>query len=80
MKITEVIAQPDFFLRLTTTDGRVGKVDVRPYLGLEAFESLNDPAEFLKVRNGGYFVEWECGADLSADSLEARLVEINPRK
>ncbi|MBU1411131.1 hypothetical protein KKC22_06385 [Myxococcota bacterium] len=24
---------------------------------------------FAKVRNGGYFVEWENGADLSADTL-----------
>jgi hypothetical protein len=76
MRITEVIAQPDYFLRLTTTDGRIGIVDIRPYLGFEAFEPLKDTAEFLKIRNGEYFVEWECGADLSADSLEAKLVDI----
>lgn len=23
--------------------------------------------------NGGYFVEWDCGADLSADTIEAHL-------
>jgi len=28
--------------------------------------------EFLKVSGGGYFVEWDCGADLSADTIEAR--------
>ncbi|MFH0728984.1 MAG: hypothetical protein V2B19_21930 [Pseudomonadota bacterium] len=22
--------------------------------------------------NGGYFIEWDCGADLSADTIEAR--------
>jgi hypothetical protein len=26
---------------------------------------------FMKVSNGGYFVEWDCGADLSADTIEA---------
>jgi hypothetical protein len=38
----------------------------------EAFEELRDPEEFAKVTNGGYFVEWACGADLSADTIEAR--------
>jgi hypothetical protein len=28
--------------------------------------------EFQKVSNGGYFVEWDSGADLSADTIEAR--------
>jgi hypothetical protein len=27
----------------------------------------------MKISNGGYFVEWNCGADLSADTIEARL-------
>ena len=26
----------------------------------------------MNISNGGYFVEWECGADLSADTLEAQ--------
>jgi hypothetical protein len=26
----------------------------------------------MKVSNGGYFIEWDCGADLSADTIEAR--------
>ena len=25
----------------------------------------------MKVVNGGYFVEWDCGADLSANIIEA---------
>jgi hypothetical protein len=53
-------------------DGRVGRFDVSPYLQYEAFEALRDAAEFKKVINGGYFVEWDCGADLSADTIEAR--------
>lgn len=38
----------------------------------EAFEALRDQNEFVKVVNVGYFVEWGCGADLSADTIEAR--------
>jgi hypothetical protein len=29
------------------------------------------------VRNGRYFVEWPCGADLSADTIEARWTPIS---
>ena len=37
-----------------------------------SFEELRNLDEFMMVRNGGYFIEWECGADLSADTIEAR--------
>lgn len=63
----------DWTFSVVANDGRVGRFDVRPYLQDEAFEKLNDVAEFLKLKNGGYFVEWECGADLSADTIEAHM-------
>jgi hypothetical protein len=59
-------------LSIIAEDGRIGLFDVTPYLEYEAFEELRDHAEFIKVSNGGYFIEWECGADLSADTIEAR--------
>jgi len=31
-----------------------------------------DKKEFEQIYNGGYFIEWDCGADLSADTIEAR--------
>lgn len=69
--IAEIAPQPNWVLSVTAEDGRVGEFDVSPYLTDEAFEALKDPAEFLKVSNGGYFVEWDSGADLSADTIEA---------
>ena len=72
MRIKEVRPQPDWTLSIVADDGRVGIFDVRPYLGDEAFEGLHDPDEFERIVNGGYFVEWNCGADLSADTIEAR--------
>lgn len=27
---------------------------------------------FSTVTNGGYFIAWDCGADLSADTIEAK--------
>ena len=71
MRIKGVSAQPNWVLSIVADDGRVGQFDVSPYLEDEAFQSLRDPDEFSKVSGGGYFVEWECGADLSADTIEA---------
>jgi Protein of unknown function (DUF2442) len=72
MRIAELHPQPDCLLSVVADDGRVGSFDVTPYLEYEAFEELRNPDEFMKVRNSGYFIEWECGADLSADTIEAR--------
>jgi hypothetical protein len=45
------------------------RYDVKPLLTCEAFAALSDIDAFKKIRNGGYFVEWESEADLSADTL-----------
>lgn len=72
MRIVELQAQPNRVLSIVADDGRVGRFDVSPYLQYAAFEALRDETEFKKVVNGGYFVEWDCRADLSADTIEAR--------
>ena len=72
MKIVEVYPQPKWVLRVVAEDGRMGYFDVSPYLKYEAFEALVNPREFMKITNGKYFVEWDCGADLSADTIEAQ--------
>lgn len=72
MRIAELQAEPNWVLSIVADDGRVGRFDVRPYLQDEAFEALRDQNEFVKIINGGYFVEWDCGADLSADTIEAQ--------
>jgi len=72
MRIAELHPQSDWVLSIIAEDGRIGRFDVTPYLEYEAFEELRDHNEFMKVSNGGYFIEWACGADLSADTIEAR--------
>jgi hypothetical protein len=72
MRIAELRPQPNWVLSIVADDGRVGSFDVSPYLEYEAFEDLRDQDEFMKVINGGYFIEWDCGADLSVDTIEAR--------
>lgn len=73
MKIALVSAMPDHVLKITTDDGTVGYFDVTPYLGFDAFKALVDPKLFSEVSSGGYYIEWSCGADLSADTIEAQL-------
>ena len=73
MRIAEVTPKSDYTLQIITDNGRIGIFDVSPYLELEAFTELKKQDAFMKIMNGGYFVEWDCGADLSADTIEAHL-------
>ncbi|MCU0285287.1 MAG: DUF2442 domain-containing protein [Acidobacteria bacterium] len=73
MRIKELKPKSDWKLEIISDDDRKGIFDVVPYLEYEAFVDLKNTDEFMKVFNGGYFVEWECGADLSADTIEARM-------
>ena len=73
MRIAEIKANNDYTLHIVSEEGKTGIFDVNPYLELEAFIELKNKEAFEKVRNGKYFVEWECGADLSADTIEAHL-------
>jgi len=57
MRIADVLQQPDWVLLIVAEDGRAGRLDVEPYLEYEAFEELRDHDEFMKVSNGGYFIE-----------------------
>ena len=72
MMISKIIPKKDNILLVMAEDGRVGRFDLQPYLEAEAFRPLKDPAAFARIHNGRYFVEWDCGADLSADTIEAR--------
>ncbi|MCF6152303.1 DUF2442 domain-containing protein [Candidatus Kuenenia stuttgartiensis] len=72
MNIVEIVPNDNYTLYVKAEDGRAGLFDVKPYLESEAFAPLNDRVEFERVHNSGYFVEWDCGADLSADTIQAR--------
>lgn len=53
-------------------DGKMGLFDVKPYLESEVFLPLKDKIEFERRYNGMYYIEWECGADLSSDTIQTR--------
>ncbi len=70
MIITKIEPQTSRQLRISTKDGRMGLFNVSPYLNSEAFAELKDNDNFIKIQNGKYFIEWDCGADLSVDTIE----------
>lgn len=72
MNIVEVIPKDDYTLYIKAENGKTGLFDVKPYLNSEAFIPLKDWNEFMRIHNGKYFVEWDCGADLSFDTIQAR--------
>lgn len=72
MRIAEVLPQEGYVLQIIDEDGQIGLFDVQPYLESEVFAPLKDKNEFARIYNGKYFIEWACGADLSADTIEAR--------
>ncbi len=72
MKIIDIVPKDDYLLYIITDEGKAGLFDVKPYLDSEVFAPLKDRAEFERVYNGQYFVEWGCGADLSADTIQMR--------
>lgn len=72
MRIAKIYPQPNWILSIAADDGRIGNFDVTPYLQYEAFQELQDANQFKRVFNGGYFIEWDCGADLSTDTIEAQ--------
>ena len=69
MNIIEISPKENFILYIKVDDGREDLFDVKPYLDSEVFVSLKNKDEFKKIYNGGYFIEWDCGADLSADTI-----------
>lgn len=77
MNISEIIAKENYTLYIKAEDGKTGLFDVKPYLESEAFAPLKDKAEFERIHNGKYFIEWDCGADLSADTIQSRWVIIH---
>ena len=72
MTIAEITPKDDYVLYVKLDDGRSGLLDITPFLDSEVFAPLKNREEFERVHNGRYFIEWACGADLSADTIEAR--------
>lgn len=56
-------------LLLTFTNGERKIFDMQPYLKYTIFKPLNKESEFNKFSIIDGTIEWECGAELSADTF-----------
>jgi hypothetical protein len=73
MRIEKIEPRSDYTIQIKLNNGKSGLFNVKPYLQYEAFNELKKIAAFKQVVNGGYFIEWSCGADLSIDTIIAHL-------
>lgn len=71
MNIAQISPMADAKLHVQMEDGTSGIFDVTPYLQFPAFKALASESEFSKLTNGGYYIAWACGADLSVDTIVA---------
>ena len=72
MIIQSIIPKDNYILHITNESNQSGLFDVSPYLGSEVFSQLKEQDNFKRIHNGKYYIEWDCGADLSADTVEAK--------
>ncbi len=72
MIIQSIIPKDNYILHITDENNQSGLFDVTPYLNSEVFSQLKEQDNFKRIYNGKYYIEWDCGADLSADTIEAK--------
>ena len=69
-KIVSLFPVEDYQLLVKFENGIEKTVDLKPYLQFPVFSPLKNIVIFNKVKNHGYFIEWQGGEiDLSADTL-----------
>ena len=76
MIIEKIIPKDNYILHVTNDNKQSGLFDVTPYMDSEVFSKLKEGDNFQQIFNGKYFIEWDCGADLSADTIEAKWKKI----
>lgn len=75
MNIISVYPQDDFILEIIFENNLKRYFNLKYLLTCEAFKELEDYSLFKRVKNRRYFIEWENGADLSADTLFLKSTE-----
>ena len=68
-RIAQVIANDDYTLTLTFTNGETAKFDVSPYLDKGIFHELKDLRYFKLVKPLLDTVQWPHGQDFCPDTL-----------
>jgi hypothetical protein len=68
-RVQAVVAQADYLLRLTFTNGEVRVFDVKPYLDYGILRELRDMHIFSSVRPALGSIQWSGGQDFCPDTL-----------
>jgi hypothetical protein len=68
-RVSNVIPEHNFTLRITFSNGEVKSFDVKPYLGIGAFRELQDSSLFNSVKPYLGSIQWSNGLDLCPDTL-----------
>jgi len=80
VKIETLNATPDWKIFYTLSNGEERSSDLKHFLQFDVFKELSEPEEFLKIHNGGYFVEWDSGCDLSLDTLNKNSILLKDKQ
>jgi hypothetical protein len=67
--VINVIANNDYTLTITFSNGEVGRFDVSPYLGKGVFQELKDLSYFKQVKVAMGAVQWPHQQDFCLDTL-----------
>jgi len=80
--LTKAIYCGDFRVYLEFNTGEAGEIDLQDVIySFKQAESLRDPAKFSEFYLDSWpTLAWECGFDISPESLYRRLLETQPDK
>ncbi len=67
--INRIDVESDYILYVEFNDGKVKRVDMRPYISKGIFTQLKDENYFRLVKNNHYFISWPNDQELSSDTL-----------
>lgn len=69
LRVSSVVAKPDFYLALTFSNGEQRRFDMRPYLHLPVYRRLENPAYFALAQVDYGTVVWPGEIDIAPETL-----------
>ena len=71
--VVRLKALPGYQLEVTLLDGRLGRLDMTPYLDFGVFKQLREPGYFAQVDVQFGAVTWPGGQDIAPETLLDRI-------
>ena len=76
IRVSSVTAEPNFHLLLTFSNGECRQFDMRPYLHLPIFRSLENPGLFALAKVDYGTVVWPGEIDIAPETLYERSEQV----